>query len=181
MKGYGLVTPKTNTGKIVTIFYAAIGIPMTIALYTVAADFTKKATSNLIRWIEIYWLKRQRVDHATRKSLFTQLLLLVIFVFISSFVSTTKGHGGLSGIDSVYYWFQTLTTIGYGDVIPIMPHNDLTELAKKVIFVFGMGITASLISSIAAIVPQLNSRRLIHAFSQQATWELGQGEHDSSL
>lgn len=38
IKGYGNITPKSNTGKVLTIFYAMIGIPLMFMCLTNTGD-----------------------------------------------------------------------------------------------------------------------------------------------
>ncbi len=169
------MVPKTDNGKIATIFYAFIGIPLTVALYTVAADFMKKLVGRIIHIVEIKWLKRKSVRWMTRKTLAALVVLLITYLFIVSFVSTQRNCGDLRLIDSVYFWFQTLTTIGYGDVYPQYPHNDFAEMALRVTFAFGMGIAASIISALAALVHEINGKKVLRALSfSRRTYELKQ-------
>jgi hypothetical protein len=53
---------------------------------------------------------------------------------------------GFSPIDSFYFCFITLATIGYGDLAPA---TDVGKLVTIIYSVAGLGIMAALISSIA--------------------------------
>eukprot|EP00794_Sanderia_malayensis_P013843 gene13843-15289_t len=176
--GYGNVVPKTDYGKIATIFYAIIGIPLTIVLYTVTADFMEMLVGAIICLVEKRLLKRKTVRNVTSKTLATLVILLIVYLCIVSYINTREDEGNLRAIDSVYYWFQTLTTIGYGDVQPVYTHNDFIELIMRVIFAFGMGITASIISALARLVNKFNGKRMrkILSFSNRS-YEFKQHEH----
>ena len=79
-------------------------------------------------------------DQASRGILITAGLLLaagtVIFMIIE----------GFSLIDSFYFSFITLATIGYGD---FSPNTDLGKLVTVAYSIAGLGIMAALISAIA--------------------------------
>ena len=80
-------------------------------------------------------------DPASRGILFTALVLLVAGTIIFMFVE------GFSPVDSFYFCFITLSTIGYGDFSPT------TELGKVLTVMYGivgLGIIAALVSAIAA-------------------------------
>ena len=53
---------------------------------------------------------------------------------------------GFSPIDSFYFCFITLATIGYGD---LSPSTDVGKLVTVIYSIAGLGIMAALISSIA--------------------------------
>ena len=61
----------------------------------------------------------------------------VIFMFIE----------GFSPLDSFYFCFITLATIGYGD---LSPSTDVGKLVTVIYSIAGLGIMAALISSIAS-------------------------------
>ena len=79
-------------------------------------------------------------DQASRGILISAALLLVagtlIFMIIEEF----------SPLDSFYFSFITLATIGYGDLSPV---TDLGKLVTVVYSIAGLGIMAALISTIA--------------------------------
>jgi voltage-gated potassium channel len=54
---------------------------------------------------------------------------------------------GFSPIDSFYFCFITLATIGYGD---LSPRTDIGKLVTVIYSIGGLGIMAALISSIAS-------------------------------
>ena len=112
---------KTSTAR-----KAAVALPVTI----------------LMPFIVLYQaLRGIWSDRASRGILVTAALLLlagtVIFMIIE----------GFSAIDSFYFSFITLATIGYGD---LSPTTDLGKLVTVAYSFAGLGIMAALITSIAA-------------------------------
>ena len=80
-------------------------------------------------------------DRASRGILITAALLLVAGTVLFAWIE------GFSPIDSFYFSFITLSTIGYGDLSPT------TELGKIVTVIYGiagLGVIAALVSAIAS-------------------------------
>ncbi len=80
-------------------------------------------------------------DQASRGILITAGLLLVAGTIIFMIIE------GFSLIDSLYFSFITLATIGYGDY---SPSTDLGKLVTVMYSIAGLGIMAALISAIAS-------------------------------
>lgn len=165
-----------------TIVYAAFGIPLSIAMYTTSSELITKAIRNLICFIETKCLKRQDPRGLTAKTFFAMTLVFVVFFFSVSYVNTVKKYGNLTMIDSTYYWFQTLTTIGYGDVYPNAEHDDLMQFITKLLHVFGLGIIASLITAAVKLVTEINGKKIGRVLSfGQRSWSLGRRMQESKL
>jgi voltage-gated potassium channel Kch len=79
-------------------------------------------------------------DQASRSILITAAWLLVAGTIIFMILE------GFSPIDSFYYSFITLATIGYGD---FLPSTELSKLVTVAYSIVGLGVIAALISSIA--------------------------------
>ena len=80
-------------------------------------------------------------DRASRGILITAALLLLAGTIIFMIIE------GFSAIDSFYFSFITLATIGYGD---FSPSTDLGKLVTVAYSIAGLGIMAALIATIAA-------------------------------
>ena len=133
-------------------------------MYTCASDLVTRSIRNCVKLIEIKVLKRSNIKRLDTKTFLVLALIFIGFFTAVAFFNTLESQGGLSALDSCYFWFQTLTTIGYGDVYPEAAHNDWIKTILRVMQIFGLGITASLISSIATVTNNLGfgkiSRRL---------------------
>ena len=167
------MTPKTVHGKVTTIFYAIFGIPLSISMYTRASEMVNAIVRNLIKLLEMKLLKRQHVKYLHAKTLTISIVLFLAFFFSLVYFNTLHDHGNLTLIDSTYYWFQTLTTIGYGDVYPMSDHNDVTETILRISFMFGLGMMASLISSISKFFHEINKKKVTKLLSfHKRSWTL---------
>ena len=116
--GYGHVTPLSEGGKIFCIVYALIGIPMTLMLLTAVVDRLMVPTTWLLRYLNatlghLYQPFNIRMFH---------LMLVAVFVVVFFFLVPAAVFNALEPdwnyLDSIYYCFISLTTIGLGDYIP---------------------------------------------------------------
>ncbi|XP_067942891.1 potassium channel subfamily K member 9-like [Watersipora subatra] len=113
--GYGNIAPKTTTGRITCIFYSIFGLPITML-----------CVANIGIWFaQQVRLMHKKLSARCRKSTTTQvqevpvlfsLLTMIAYVFLGTGIFSS--WEGWSPIDATYFCFITLTTIGYGDIVP---------------------------------------------------------------
>ncbi|XP_055925608.1 TWiK family of potassium channels protein 7-like [Argiope bruennichi] len=145
--GYGHVTPKTQIGKVVTILYSLIGIPLTLIFLAnigdLMASFFRYAYSRLCcRWCRG---TRRRCEYppeavaqmggrlpplssdvvgeeAYMPTSQIQIPILLNLMFISLFILLGSVMFAFleewDMLSSGYFTFITLTTIGFGDYFP---------------------------------------------------------------
>ncbi|KAL3231991.1 hypothetical protein MRX96_023078 [Rhipicephalus microplus] len=132
--GYGNITPLSTGGKIFCIVYGLIGIPLTLILLSA---------------------------HSTSASfhLFIVGLLVVVFFFLVPAAIFSSLEPEWDYVDSLYYCFISLTTIGLGDFTPgdsyEQPYRPLYKVA--VVGYLLVGLTAMmLLLNVLYDIPQLN-------------------------
>lgn len=133
--GYGHTVPLSDGGKAFCIFFSVVGIPVTLFFLSVAVQrlmvlVTRRPLAHLHR----HWaVSRSRLAlwHAACLTLLTVLLLILIPAWI--FTNLEKDW---SFLESLYFCFISLTTVGLGDYVPgethskdINPHPHLYRLA----------------------------------------------------
>lgn len=116
--GYGHVHPLSEGGKIFCIIYAMIGIPMTFILLTALVERLLIPATWLLYWLNsklghLYQPFNIRVFHLT----IIGVIAFVLFMVFPSLIFA-KLEPGWDFLDSLYYCFISLTTIGLGDYIP---------------------------------------------------------------
>ncbi|XP_071539228.1 potassium channel subfamily K member 1-like [Panulirus ornatus] len=116
--GYGHVHPLSEGGKIFCIIYAMIGIPMTFILLTALVERLLIPATWLLYWLNsklghLYQPFNIRVFHLT----IIGIISFVLFMVFPSLIFA-KLEPGWDFLDSLYYCFISLTTIGLGDYIP---------------------------------------------------------------
>ena len=90
----------------------------------------------------VFWRSLRSIwaDQASRGILVMAALLLVAGTVIFMVIE------GFSALDSFYFCFITLATIGYGDITPT---TDLGKIVTVIYGIAGLGVVGALISTIA--------------------------------
>ncbi|XP_070209663.1 two pore potassium channel protein sup-9-like [Littorina saxatilis] len=129
--GYGHSTPQTIGGKIFCMFYAISGIPLCIVMFQSVGERLNTFVTFLLKTIKkVFKLKSTEVS---------QTNLILIALNLSTIVLTTgaaafRHFEGWVYIDSFYYCFITLTTIGFGDFVALQQNDMLTNQVEYVAF-----------------------------------------------
>lgn len=138
--GYGNITPKSNLGKIFTLFYSMIGIPLMIMCLTNIGDllaeifisfYLKSSKFFIAQMCKLFkFCKREKeisnseISKSAEKNetesddsdeirsvpLIASLGVLIAYVFGGAFIFAVTE--GWSILDGVYFCFVTFTTIG---------------------------------------------------------------------
>ncbi|KAI9562265.1 hypothetical protein GHT06_013230 [Daphnia sinensis] len=111
--GYGHLAPSTPSGRVFCIFFALFGIPLNGILFATLGNYFG---SKLVKRPN----KRKRGRVATFIVITAEILLysipgLIVFLAIPAGLFTIVE--GWDYVDSFYYAFVTLTTIGFGDLV----------------------------------------------------------------
>ncbi|XP_048000530.1 two pore potassium channel protein sup-9-like isoform X2 [Leguminivora glycinivorella] len=143
--GYGHSTPATVGGKLFTMFYAIVGIPLGLIMFQSIGERVNRLSSVIIKS-----LKHAMNCKATSAS---EVDLICVVTTLSSLTiaggaAAFSKFEGWSYFDSVYYCFITLTTIGFGDMVALQKDNALNRKPSYVMFalifiLFGLAIVAA--------------------------------------
>ncbi|XP_076264261.1 TWIK-related acid-sensitive K[+] channel 6 [Rhynchophorus ferrugineus] len=143
--GYGHSTPSTVSGKLFTMVYAMIGIPLGLVMFQSIGERVNKLSSVIIRSV--------RSSLSCKQTTASELDLICVVTFLSSLTilggaAAFSRYEGWSYFDSVYYCFITLTTIGFGDMVALQKDNALSQKPEYVMFslifiLFGLAIVAA--------------------------------------
>uniref|UniRef100_A0A8D2Q605 Potassium channel domain-containing protein n=1 Tax=Varanus komodoensis TaxID=61221 RepID=A0A8D2Q605_VARKO len=115
--GYGHTVPVSDGGKIFCILYAAVGIPMTLVLLACLLQALMPVLSSRpVRYVQRRWglpLAHVALGHALALGLAT----LALFILIPAICFwALEDHWNF--LESVYFCFISLSTIGLGDYVP---------------------------------------------------------------
>ncbi|XP_038219305.1 two pore potassium channel protein sup-9-like [Zerene cesonia] len=143
--GYGHSTPATIGGKLFTMFYAIVGIPLGLIMFQSIGERVNRLSSVIIKSIKRAMNCRQ--THASEVDLICVVTTLSSLTIAGGAAAFSKFEGW-SYFDSVYYCFITLTTIGFGDMVALQKDNALNRKPSYVMFalifiLFGLAIVAA--------------------------------------
>ncbi|XP_067432294.1 potassium channel subfamily K member 1-like [Thunnus thynnus] len=173
--GYGHTAPLSDEGKAFCIFYSLFGIPVTLFFLSVVVQkVVALVTRRPVSYFHHRWAmskSKLATIHATCLAIIMTLFLLIIPAWI--FVSLEKDWNYL---ESLYFCFISLTTIGLGDYVPgethskeAIPHPQLYRLAITVYLLLGL-VCVLVVMETFCELPQM--RRLRQRFCQENVREL---------
>ncbi|KAM9336841.1 potassium channel subfamily K member 1-like [Symphorus nematophorus] len=142
--GYGHTVPLSDEGKAFCIFYSLFGIPVTLFFFSVVVQRIMVLVSRRpVSYFHRRWAiskSKLAAIHAICLAVIMTVLLLIIPAWI--FTSLERDWDFL---ESLYFCFISLTTIGLGDYVPgethsneDNPHPQLYRLAITVYLLLGL-------------------------------------------
>ncbi|XP_076311642.1 potassium channel subfamily K member 1-like [Tachypleus tridentatus] len=157
--GYGHVTPLSKGGKMFCILYGLLGIPLTLILLTAYVERLMIPTTWILHFLNsklghLYQPFNIRMLHFSIVAAAILALFFLIPAAIFSYLEPDWDY-----LDSIYYCFISLTTIGLGDYIPADNINQKMRPLYKVCATFYLliGLTfMMLFLSVLYDIPQLN-------------------------
>ncbi|XP_070705956.1 potassium channel subfamily K member 15-like [Pempheris klunzingeri] len=131
--GYGHIAPRTDAGKTFCMFYAVLGIPLTLVMF--------QSLGERINTFVRYLLRRAKQGLGLRR---TEVSMgnMVLVGLLSCMSTLCIGAAAFSHFEdwtffnAYYYCFITLTTIGFGDFVALQKKNALQKRPPYVAFSF---------------------------------------------
>lgn len=111
--GYGHISPITAGGRVFTIFYALMGIPLTAFFLLLIGQKLHIPLKSLKK--KVFWEKHKKIEKVL-KSILVALLGLTVLLFLPAVLF--RRLEGWTYLEGVYFGVITLTTIGFGDFVP---------------------------------------------------------------
>ncbi|XP_042321485.1 potassium channel subfamily K member 15 [Sceloporus undulatus] len=131
--GYGHAAPGTDAGKVFCMFYAILGIPLTLVMFQSLGERMNILVRMLLKKIKRCLGMRQPV---------VSMKNMVVVGFLSCMGTLCIGAAAFSYFEgwtffhAFYYCFITLTTIGFGDFVALQKHEALQKKPPYVAFSF---------------------------------------------
>ena len=150
------MAPCTDGGRIFCILYALIGIPLTWLLLSTLAQHINDWIGHALRCCYERVLHRKPAGIGIKSAAITLVLCVLMVLIIALFGSYSEGW---RYIDGIYFGFITLTTIGFGDFVPLHPspnrdaegytwHVVMFTIMSILYFTVGLAIVSSVLMSI---------------------------------
>lgn len=132
--GYGEYAPTSSGSRIFTIFYIILGMFLWAAMMATIQFHT----------LGIMFF---RVDQARYRSLLVPAVLCLLFVLI--YAITSKYIDDLTFLDSFYFAIASISTVGYGDLLPSTPVSRNVNIGMLLI---GTALYALMLASLVTYV-----------------------------
>ncbi|RNA40536.1 Two pore potassium channel sup-9 [Brachionus plicatilis] len=161
--GYGHSTPNTNIGKLFCIIYILFGIPISLIMFQSVGERLNgflKYTLRKIKLASFRFYKFKNKNVSNKDLIVTEFMLTLVLVVTASYIFSV--YEGWSYFDAIYYSFITLTTIGFGDFVPLQKNNYLKYnpiyVAFTIFFIItGLTILASSTNLLVLYLVNINS------------------------
>ncbi|XP_013173540.1 PREDICTED: potassium channel subfamily K member 1-like isoform X1 [Papilio xuthus] len=157
--GYGHVTPLSKPGKLFCMVYALLGIPLTLVLLSALVERLLLPATALLRALNA------ALGHLYRPFTIRLVhLMIIVTTFVVFFILVPAAifaslEPEWDFLDSLYYCFISLTTIGLGDYIPgdspEQPYRPLYKVATTLYLITGLTFLM-LTLTVFYDIPQLN-------------------------
>lgn len=160
--GYGHIVPTSFWGRFFCIFYALVGIPLTGLTLRSVGNRISEGISTSIKLFErrVYNRETEKLEIKTAAIAFILLIAIVIFPAFGF-----KAFEEWSYFESVYFCFVTLTTIGFGDFVPVKKgllgnYNEddaipvILEFLNLIYMVVGLAVMSGVIVSISGVIEE---------------------------
>ncbi|XP_062324829.1 potassium channel subfamily K member 3 [Osmerus eperlanus] len=131
--GYGHAAPSTDSGKLFCMFYALLGIPLTLVMFQSLGERINTFVRYLLHSVKkCLGLRHTQVSMANMVTIGFFSCVSTLCVGALAF----SQYEGWSFFHAFYYCFITLTTIGFGDYVALQKDHALQNNPRYVAFCF---------------------------------------------
>lgn len=115
--GYGTSPPKTQTGRLLSVFYALFGIPLFLVVLKDGGELINKYITKAVITVEKNLFRTEQPQNVRGKVLCVFAFAIVLCILaLAAKVYTFPEYGNPTYIDALYVLFMTFTTVGFGDI-----------------------------------------------------------------
>lgn len=159
--GYGHIVPTSPLGRIICILYALFGIPLTGLTLRSVGNRISEGISTAVKMFERKVYNRETEKLEIKTVVIAFLLLIIVMIMIPAI-----GFQALENwdyLESVYFCFITLSTVGFGDFVPVevkkrYEDNEtipiILELLNLLYMVVGLAVMSGVIVAISGVIEE---------------------------
>lgn len=115
--GYGTSPPTTQTGRLLSVFYALFGIPLFLVVLKDGGEIINKHITKAVITVEKSLFGTEQPQNVKGKVLCIFAFAMVLCILaLAAKVYTYPKYGNPTYIDALYVLFITFTTVGFGDI-----------------------------------------------------------------
>jgi len=163
--GYGHINPVTPAGKLTCMVYCVLGIPFTLVFLSALVQRLLGPTFSVLSKLMAKLSSMENLE-IRLMHLATMGVLLIVFAFLLPAGIFWYLEPGWSFLDSFYFVFISLTTIGLGDYIPgdNDQHSTYRDIYKTTVGIYLLTglVMLSLTLTVYYDIPQLNLGLALH-------------------
>uniref|UniRef100_A0A3B4Y025 Potassium two pore domain channel subfamily K member 4 n=1 Tax=Seriola lalandi dorsalis TaxID=1841481 RepID=A0A3B4Y025_SERLL len=158
--GFGNLSPRTWYGQLFCVCYALVGIPMFGILLAGVGDHMGTVLRRAVAKIETLFLKRKVRPTTVRVISAVLSILIGCLIFLAVPTVVFQKMEEWSFLESLYFVVITLTTVGFGDFVPVGGPESGSFLKPLVWLwiVFGLAYFASILTMIGNWLRVLSKR-----------------------
>ena len=127
--GYGQLAPDTILGKLICLVYCLLGVPINAFLITSIGTYFQGKLKKFMS----HWSRGSETKVFVMKIIFQVLIYLILgpllFILVPALV-LIHIEVEWSYVEAIYFSFITLTTIGFGDLVPGKSLETLNRLGN---------------------------------------------------
>lgn len=176
--GYGNLTPKTELGQGLTILYCLIGLPISMLAFKTTGEVIAGGIKRAVIVTETRYLKREVPVHLKMKTFVSSVFAMIVLLLLATL--STIFLEKWSFVESLYAWFTTFTTIGFGDYIQFQSvakevdqgtTSTLSLAGYGILFILpylcGLSLVSCILSCVVDSVDQI--REFLETFWERCT------------
>ncbi|XP_006781361.1 potassium channel subfamily K member 4 isoform X2 [Neolamprologus brichardi] len=158
--GFGNLSPRTTYGQLFCVCYALVGIPMFGILLAGVGDHMGTVLRRAVAKIETLFLKRKVRPTTVRVTSAVLSILIGCLIFLAVPTVVFQKVENWKFLESLYFVVITLTTVGFGDYVPVggTEDNSFFKLLVLLWIVFGLAYFASILTMIGNWLRVLSKR-----------------------
>lgn len=156
--GYGHMTPITIWGRAFCIIYALFGIPIAGLMLKSIGEKVAEIIPEVISRVEKRLLKKEEPSNIQIKT--TMIVFIIMALLLLSLAGFAHAYEGWTFFEGFYFAFITLSTIGFGDFVPLHPaatmnhgglHTIVFTILTFIYITIGLAIVSSALLSISRL------------------------------